>query len=43
LKVLKGNAFIKTPYDILGEILGHIESLGEDVVSIRDISLVILE
>jgi hypothetical protein len=30
-KVLKGNVFIKTPFDFLGELLAHLEDSGENV------------
>ena len=43
LKILKGNAYIKTPFDIVGEILAYMEDNGENVVVLWDISLVILE
>lgn len=42
-KVLKGNVQIKTPFDLLGEILAFLEQKGEDVSMLRDISLVILD
>lgn len=42
-KVLRGNAMIKTPYDYLGEIIAHLESRGEDVKLLKDISLVLLD
>ncbi len=42
-KVLRGNALIKTPFDQLGEILAHIESWGENVDLLRDISLVVMD
>lgn len=42
-KVLRGNALIQTPYDIIGEIIAHIEQTGENVSALRDVSLVILE
>ena len=42
-KVLRGNAMIKTPYDQLGEIIAHLETSGEDVKLLKDISLVILD
>ena len=42
-KVLRGNAMIKTPYDQLGEIIAHLETSGEDVKLLKDVSLVILD
>ena len=41
-KILKGNAYIKTPFDSMGEILGFMESNGEDIVLLRDVCLMIL-
>lgn len=43
VNVLKGNAFIKTPYDYIREILSYLEDSQENVAILWDISLVILE
>ena len=43
LKVLGGNAFVKTPFDLLGEMLAFMEDNGQDVSVLWDVSLVILE
>ena len=42
-KVLKGNVFIKTPFDFLGELLAYFEDSGENVAVLWDVSLVILD